>query len=72
MNALIKELAKRSELVKYDSDSKLAEVEKFAELIIKECLEVIADESDKVSVGWRCKDGQHIWWKLTQHFGIKE
>lgn len=42
---------------------------KFAELLIRECLDVISDESEKVSDEWRCKDGKHIWWKIKEHFG---
>lgn len=37
MNERIKELAKQSGLIQYDTDSKLVEVKKFAELIIEEC-----------------------------------
>jgi len=42
---------------------------KFAELLIREFLDVISDESEKVSDEWRCKDGKHIWWKIKEHFG---
>ena len=45
--------------------------EAFAELIVKECLHVIGQESEKVSGEWRCKDGQHIWWKVKEHFGVQ-
>lgn len=45
--------------------------DKFAELIVKECMDIVSDESEKVSDEWRCKDGQHIWWKIKEHFGVK-
>lgn len=37
MNKRILELAKQSGLIQYESDSKMEEVEKFAELIVREC-----------------------------------
>jgi hypothetical protein len=37
MNLRIKELAKQSGLIQYDTDSKMNDVEKFAELIVREC-----------------------------------
>ena len=39
MNKHILMLAKQSGLIKYDSDGKMEEVEKFAELIVRECME---------------------------------
>ena len=47
-------------------------VEKFAEFIVRECMDIISDESEKVSDEWRCKDGKHIWWKIKEHFGVVE
>lgn len=49
MNKLIKELAKQAELVQYDSDSKMKNAEKFAELILTEVISTIygSDISDK-------------------------
>jgi len=47
MNERIKELAKQSGLVQYDSDSKMIDAEKFAELIVKECCEWIENSSSQ-------------------------
>ena len=38
MNKRIKELAKQSGLIQYESDAKMEKVEKFAELIVQECI----------------------------------
>jgi hypothetical protein len=38
MNERIRELAKESGLIQYDTDGKIQDVEKFAELIVRECL----------------------------------
>lgn len=43
MNKHILRLAKQSGLIKYDSDGKMEEVEKFAESIVKECSKVIVN-----------------------------
>ncbi len=52
----------------FDSQEK---IQKFAELIVRECMDIISDESEKVSDEWRCKDGKHIWWKIKEHFGVE-
>ena len=73
MNERILELVEESNISirwHYDeSGSTLKELEKFAELIVRECMGIISDESEKVSDEWRCKDGKHIWWKIKEHFG---
>jgi hypothetical protein len=43
MNERIRELAKDSGLIQYDTDSKIEEVEKFAELIVQECRTVVTE-----------------------------
>ena len=37
MNDRIRELARQSGIIQYDSDGKVSEVERFAELIVTEC-----------------------------------
>ena len=72
MNERIRELAVEtgwSEDIRYAPRAK--EIEKFAELLIRECMDIISDESEKVSDEWRCKDGKHIWWKIKEHFGVE-
>lgn len=44
---------------------------KFAHLIVSECMDIIYDESEKVSDEWQCEDGNHIWWKIKEHFGVE-
>ena len=75
MNERARELARRV-VGKHRSDVASIslfdeQIDQFAEMLIKECLHVIDQESDKVFENWRCKDGQHIWWKLKEHFGVQ-
>jgi len=53
MNTRLLKLAKESGLIQYDSDSKMQEAEKFAELIITECMEIVleSDPSPKMNLG---------------------
>ena len=46
--------------------------EKFAELIIQECVKHITDQQDLVETNWGCKDGIHIVYSLKEHFGVEE
>jgi hypothetical protein len=67
MNERIKELAKESGLIQYDSDSKIQDVKKFAELIVRECVE------QSLKVSHRNNDmGSIIANMIKQHFGVKE
>ena len=45
--------------------------EKFAELLVRECMDIIANEQQKVEPEWRCKSGHHIWWAIKEHFGVE-
>ena len=47
-------------------------MEKFAELLIRECAKHIADQQALVETNWQCKDGIHIVHNLKKHFGIEE
>ena len=47
-------------------------VEKFAELIVNECVSLVADQNDKVDTNWECDDGVHIGWKILEHFGVEQ
>ena len=49
MNNRIRELAKQSGLIQYDSDGKMEEVEKFAELIVKETIDDSNEIGDRVT-----------------------
>lgn len=61
MNELIKELAFNSGLIQYASDSKMADVEKFAEAIVKECVNVADEVSMDDTIGYA----------LLEHFGVE-
>lgn len=66
MNYRIKELAKQSGLIQYDTDSKISDAEKFAELIVLDACEAILE--------WKKEpfpfDESTAVWILKQHFGI--
>ena len=48
------------------------ELEKFAELFVRELIDKISQEQDIAEQNWQCKNGVHICHKLTEHFGVKE
>jgi hypothetical protein len=62
MNERIRELARESGLVQYDTDSKMQDVERFAELIVRECVLISRTSTDGFSAGRR----------MEQHFGVDE
>jgi hypothetical protein len=61
MNEGIRELARESGLVQYDADSKMQDAERFAELIVRECLS-IADR----------RGAYEVMDDIIEHFGVKE
>jgi hypothetical protein len=70
MNERIKELAKESGLIQYDTDGKIQDVEKFAELIVQECIEQFAfsvtDNTEIIQDRFtQCR-------KVAKHFGVEE
>jgi hypothetical protein len=46
--------------------------QKFAELIIRECISKISTEQDFADQNWQCKSGIHITHELMKHFGVEE
>ena len=62
MNKRIRELAKQSGLVQYESDGKMEEVEKFAELIVRQTM-------DYASRNW--EHGHLLAEDLKVYFGVK-
>ena len=64
MNERIKELAKEAGLIQYDTDGKMEDVEKFAELIIVECATVINKNAGPFTTG--------PGYLLLEHFGVYE
>ena len=64
MNERILRLAKQSGLIQYESDGKMEEVDKFAELIVQEVLSVQEQLIAKGHNAWHLHD-------LTkEHFGV--
>ena len=64
MNERIRELAKEAGLIQYDTDGKMEDVEKFAELIVRECAKVsenYADGAMPLSIALA----------IEKHFGVK-
>ena len=47
------------------------ELEKFAELILRELIDKISQEQDIAEQNWQCKNGVHICHELTKHFGVE-
>lgn len=71
MNKRLLELAKESGLIQYDSDSKMQEAEKFAELIITECMEIVL-ESDPSPKMICCEPYSTIIDNIKVHFGLSD
>jgi hypothetical protein len=74
MNERIKELIKLANGITYDDDgAELTpalvgkELEKFAELIVKECLFIIDDERKPDMV-----NRTELWHQIVEHFGVEE
>jgi hypothetical protein len=71
MNKRLLELAKESGLIQYDSDGKVQDAKKFAELIITECMEIVleSDPSPKMSLD---KPYGTIIDNIKVHFGLSD
>ena len=67
MNERIKQLAKDSDLIRYDSDGNIAQVEKFAESIIRECADVAF-----LGFAGPLEDSEQVRDVIIKHFGVKE
>ena len=72
MNARIKELFKQTALHRNDhtTEQRLYEVEKFAELIVRECISALEEKIHR-SID---HEGDEIWADLIlkEHFGVEE
>jgi hypothetical protein len=81
MNERIKQLAEqsgfRSDVTVSDGNSvhivtkTEQSLDKFAELIVKECIEVIDNTSDNTKL-MRVDPYQKIIWAIEEHFGVEE
>jgi hypothetical protein len=70
MNNRLKELAEQSGLIQYDTDSKLKDVEKFAELIVRECLSLA--RSHRSQIDDYAAGIDHVRDEIKEHFGVEE
>ena len=60
MNKLIKELAEQANVLEFDYYDNESEIEKFAELIVRECARMVDQE-------WHLSGAE-----LKEHFGVEE
>lgn len=74
MNERIKQLAEQASLELFNDTAQhrllKGFAEKFAELIIRECVNKIVMEQDNADQNWSCKNGVHISWEMLDHFGV--
>ena len=71
MNERIQELAHEAGLPTYNPEGIPTKLEKFAELIVRECIEVIDNTSDNTKL-MRVDPYQKIIWAIEEHFGVEE
>ena len=74
MNERIRQLARQSGLIQYDTDGKMVDAEKFAELIIQECLLSLEPDPMAPEIDYAVEEKfyQRSAKKIKRHFGIKE
>jgi len=74
MNKRIRQLARQSGLIQYDTDGKMVDAEKFAELIIQECLLSLEPDPMAPEIDYAVEEKfyQRSAKKIKRHFGIKE
>lgn len=74
MNNRILELAKQAGLIQYDSDGKREEVQKFALLIVKECLaqaDIIRDGCETDGEVEQALGADWAGLAIARHFGVE-
>ena len=71
MNERIRELALQADLMRYPSDSINIRIEKFAELIIRECMDLLEDYTTDVHVGGIQYNVLSADETLQKHFGLE-
>jgi hypothetical protein len=74
MNNRILELAKQAGLIQYDSDGKREEVQKFAELIVRECLkqaDIIRDCCEPDDEAEQALGADWAGLAIARHFGVE-
>jgi hypothetical protein len=72
MNERIKELAREAGLLAYNPEGPPTKLEKFAELIVQDCIDILAGYRGKVI--WKNEDEmhQHPIFVIQKHFGVEE
>ena len=68
MNERIKELAHEAGLPTYNPDGIPTKLEKFAELIVRECIDIVSP----YAIRMENFDGGHPIDDLKKHFGVEE
>ena len=68
MNERIKELAREAGLPTYNPDGIPTKLEKFAELIVRECIDIVSP----YAIRMENFDGGHPIADLKKHFGVEE
>lgn len=71
MNERIRELALQADLMRYPSDSINIRIEKFAELIIRECMDLLEDYTTDVHVDGIQYNVLSADETLQKHFGLE-
>jgi len=74
MNERIKELALQADLIRYKSDEINIKIEKFAELIVRECVDICYNHPARMpSNNWQgVTVPLDIAQRLEEHFGVEE
>ena len=68
MNERIRELAREAGLPTYNPDGIPTKLEKFAELIVRECIDIVSP----YAIRMENFDGGHPIADLKKHFGVEE
>jgi hypothetical protein len=76
MNQRIRELALESGLVQYDTDSKMQDAERFAELIVRECRDIVEQDMklahiQMIPLTLEKYANSRLKEKIREHFGVE-
>lgn len=68
MNEKLREIAVKAQVEHCVSHVRLQE---FAELIIRECLDIVSDVGSRKWMGFKGTDTDHCLFRIRQHFGVE-
>jgi hypothetical protein len=71
MNQRIRDLAHEAGLPTYNPEGIPTKLEKFAQLIIQECMDVVSEDVSDDDDAAESKEGAHPYWKIVKHFGVE-